>query len=143
MSRVKRGPSPRRRHKRVLDQVEGFFGGRKNRYRQAMRVLWKSWQYAYAGRKLRKRDFRVLWIARINAAARANGTSYSRLIAGLKKCGFPCSAAKFPKALESVGDLPIGDVGFGPLHFDSRVHYGTTTVKAVKDYLRGKGLLIR
>jgi large subunit ribosomal protein L20 len=49
--------------------------------------LWKSWQYAYAGRKLRKRDFRVLWIARINAAARANGTNYSRLIAGLKKSG--------------------------------------------------------
>ncbi len=56
MSRVKRGPSPRRRHKRVLATVEGFFGGRKNRYRQAMRVLWKSWQYAYAGRKLRKRE---------------------------------------------------------------------------------------
>src|SRR6187549_981496 len=87
MSRVKRGPSPRRRHKRVLDQVEGFFGGRKNRYRQAMRVLWKSWQYAYIGRKLRKRDFRSLWIARINAACRTNGTSYSRLIAGLKKAG--------------------------------------------------------
>ena len=87
MSRVKRGPSPRRRHKRVLEQCEGFWGGRKNHYRQSMRALWKSWQYAYAGRKLRKRDFRVLWIARINAAARANGTSYSRLIAGLKKSG--------------------------------------------------------
>ena len=87
MSRVKRGPSPRRRHKRVLQQTEGFFGGRKNRYRQAFHVLWKSWQYAYIGRKLRKRDFRQLWIARINAACRTNGTSYSRLIAGLKKAG--------------------------------------------------------
>jgi large subunit ribosomal protein L20 len=87
MSRVKRGPSPRRRHKRVLEQTEGFFGGRKNRYRQAFHVLWKSWQYAFIGRKLRKRDFRSLWIARINAACRNNGTSYSRLIAGLKKAG--------------------------------------------------------
>ncbi len=87
MSRVKRGPSPRRRHKRVLDQVEGFWGGRKNHYRQAMRVLWKSWQYAYAGRKLRKRDFRQLWIARINAACRAHGVSYSRFMAAIKKAG--------------------------------------------------------
>jgi large subunit ribosomal protein L20 len=87
MSRVKRGPSPRRRHKRVLDQTEGFFGGRGNRYRQAMRVLWKSWQYAYAGRKLRKRDFRSLWITRINAACRQNGTTYSRLIAALGQAG--------------------------------------------------------
>ena len=87
MSRVKRGPSPRRRHKRVLQQTEGFFGGRKNRYRQAGHVLWKSWRYAYIGRGLRTRDFRSLWIARINAACRVNGTSYSRLIAGLKKSG--------------------------------------------------------
>ena len=77
MSRVKRGPSPRRRHKRVLAQTEGFFGGRKNRYRQAMRVLWK----------LRKRDFRRLWIVRINAACRLNGTTYSRLIAALGEAG--------------------------------------------------------
>jgi large subunit ribosomal protein L20 len=85
MSRVKRGPSPRRRHKRVLQQTEGFFGGRKNRYRQAFHVLWKSWQYSYIGRKLRKRDFRQLWIIRLNAAARMNGTTYGRLIHDLKK----------------------------------------------------------
>jgi large subunit ribosomal protein L20 len=87
MSRVKRGPYPRRRHKRVLAQVQGFWGGRRNHYRQAMRVLWKSWQYAYAGRKLRKRDFRRLWITRINAACRLNGTSYSRLMFSLKRAG--------------------------------------------------------
>ena len=87
MSRVKRGPSPRRRHKRVLAQTKGFWGGRKNRYRQAVRVLFKSWQYAYVGRKLRKRDFRRLWITRINAACRENGTSYSRLIGALKVAG--------------------------------------------------------
>ncbi|MCA9629134.1 MAG: 50S ribosomal protein L20 [Myxococcales bacterium] len=87
MPRVKRGPSPRRRHKRVLKQTKGFWGGRKNRFRQALRVLWKSWQYAYVGRKLRKRDFRRLWIVRINAACHEHGTSYSRLMGALKKAG--------------------------------------------------------
>jgi large subunit ribosomal protein L20 len=87
MSRVKRGPQPRRRHKRVFAQTKGFWGGRKNRYRQAIHVLWKSWQYAYVGRKLRKRDFRRLWIVRINAACRTNGTTYSRLMSALKKSG--------------------------------------------------------
>lgn len=87
MSRVKRGPFPRRRHKRVFKQTKGFWGGRKNRFRQALRVLWKSWQYAYVGRKLRKRDFRALWIQRINAACRENGTTYSRLMGQLKLAG--------------------------------------------------------
>lgn len=87
MSRVKRGAYPRRRHKRVMAQTKGFWGGRKNRYRQAIRVLWKSWQYAYIGRKLKKRDFRRLWIVRINAACRTNGTTYSRLMGALKKSG--------------------------------------------------------
>lgn len=87
MPRVKRGPNPRRRHKRVLKQTKGFWGGRKNRYRQAIRSLFKSWQYAYIGRKLRKRDFRRLWITRINAACRENGTTYSRLMGALKGAG--------------------------------------------------------
>ena len=109
MSRVKRGPSPRRRHKRVLQQTEGFFGGRKNRYRQAFHVLWKSWQYAYIGRKLRKRDFRSLWIARINAACRTNGTSYSRLIAGLKKAGLELDR-------KVLADMAVSDAaGFAKL----------------------------
>jgi large subunit ribosomal protein L20 len=87
MSRVKRGVTAHRRHKRVLSQVEGFFGGRKNRYRQALHVLWKKWVYSYTGRKLRKRDFRRLWITRINAACRENGTTYSRLMSTLKESG--------------------------------------------------------
>lgn len=87
MSRVKRGPFPRRRHKRIFKQTKGFWGGRKNRIRQAIHCLWKSWQYAYVGRKLRKRDFRSLWIQRINAACRENGISYSRFIGNLKAAG--------------------------------------------------------
>lgn len=87
MSRVKRGPYPRRRHKRVFAQTQGFVGGRKSRYRQAILCLWKSWQYAYVGRKLRKREFRALWIQRINAACRENGTTYSKLMGALKDAG--------------------------------------------------------
>lgn len=84
MARVKRGFKARRRRNRVLRQTEGYWGGRKNRFRQAVEVLRKAWQYAYAGRRLRKRDFRRLWITRINAAARDNGTTYGRLIHDLK-----------------------------------------------------------
>ena len=85
MPRVKRGFKARRRRNRVLNLTEGFFGGRKNRFRQAVEVLRHSWEYGYISRKLKKRDFRRLWITRINAAARIVGTSYSRLVSGLKK----------------------------------------------------------
>src|SRR6478736_6655332 len=85
MARVKRGFKARRRRNRVLNQVEGFFGGRKNRFRQAVEVLRHAWEYGYISRKLKKRDFRRLWITRINAAALINGTTYSRLVSGLKK----------------------------------------------------------
>jgi len=102
MPRVKRGPSPRRRHKRVLSQASGFWGGRKNRYRQAIRTLYKSWQYAYIGRKLRKRDFRRLWITRINAACRQNGTTYSRLMGGL-------NAAEIDLDRKVLADMAVHD----------------------------------
>jgi large subunit ribosomal protein L20 len=87
MARVKRGFKARRRRNRVLKQTEGFWGGRKNRFRQAIECLHKAWAYAYVGRKLRKREFRRLWITRINAAARLNNTTYGRLMHGLKKSG--------------------------------------------------------
>jgi len=85
MPRAKRGFKARRRRNRVLNQTEGYHLGRKNRYRQAVEVLRHAWEYGYISRRLKKRDFRRLWIARINAAARLVGTSYSRLISGLKK----------------------------------------------------------
>jgi large subunit ribosomal protein L20 len=87
MPRVKRGFKARRRRNRVLNQTEGYFLGRKNRFRQAVEVLRHAWEYGYISRKLKKRDFRRLWIARINAAARLNGTTYSRLLSGLKRAG--------------------------------------------------------
>ncbi len=85
MPRAKRGFKARRRRNRVLNQTEGYFLGRKNRFRQAVEVLRHAWEYGYISRRLKKRDFRRLWIARINAAARTEGTTYSRLVAGLKR----------------------------------------------------------
>jgi large subunit ribosomal protein L20 len=112
MSRVKRGPTARRRHKAVIKQTKGFSGSRKNRFRQAVKVLRKSWEYAYAGRKLRKRDFRSLWVVRINAACRENGTTYSRFIAALSKAGVEVDrkvladlAVSDPPAFKALTDL--------------------------------------
>jgi large subunit ribosomal protein L20 len=85
MPRAKRGFKARRRRNRVLNQTEGYFLGRKNRFRQAVEVLRHAWEYGYISRKLKKRDFRRLWIVRINAAARTAGTTYSRLVGALKK----------------------------------------------------------
>ncbi len=85
MARVKRGVQARRRHKKVLKQAKGYYGARSRVFRVAKQAVIKAGQYAYRDRRQRKRQFRALWIARINAAARINGMSYSRFIAGLKK----------------------------------------------------------
>lgn len=87
MPRVKRGPAGRRRHKKILKMAKGYVGGRGSLIRTAKDAVARSGNYAYVHRRLRKRDFRRLWIARINAAARAHGVNYSRLMAGLKKAG--------------------------------------------------------
>jgi large subunit ribosomal protein L20 len=86
MPRAKGGPKTRRRHKRQLKLASGFTGGRKL-YRQARNTFEKGLTYAYRDRKVKKRDFRSLWIARINALVRDYGLSYSRFIHGLKKAG--------------------------------------------------------
>ena len=85
MARVKRGVTARAKHKKVLAQAKGYKGRRKNVYRVAKQAVIKAGQYAYRDRRQRKRQFRALWITRINAQSRANGLSYSRLINGLKK----------------------------------------------------------
>jgi large subunit ribosomal protein L20 len=87
MARVKRGVVARRRHKKVLKQAKGYYGARSRIFRVAKQAVIKAGQYAYRDRRDRKRQFRSLWIARINAASRANGLSYSRFINGLKKAG--------------------------------------------------------
>ena len=85
MPRVKRGVTARARHKKVLALAKGFRGRRKNVYRVAKQAVMKAGQYAYRDRRQRKRQFRQLWIVRINAAARENGLSYSKFMNGLKK----------------------------------------------------------
>jgi len=85
MPRVKRGPKARRRRKKVLKQAKGYFGSKSKLYRPAKEQVINSLNYAYRDRRAKKRDFRRLWISRINAAARQNGLSYSKFISGLKK----------------------------------------------------------
>lgn len=85
MARVKRGVNAKKKHKKILKLAKGYYGAKSKLFRPANQAVMKSLNYAYIGRKLRKRDFRQLWIARINAATRINGMSYSRFINGLKK----------------------------------------------------------
>ncbi len=87
MARVKRAVNALKKRRKIFKQAKGYFGAKSKQYRAASEQVRRSLRYAYIGRKLKKRDFRRLWIARINAAARINGLSYSRLINGLKVAG--------------------------------------------------------
>ena len=87
MARVKRAVNAKKKRKKILKQAKGYYGAKSKLYRIANEAVMKSLNYAYIGRKQRKRQFRQLWITRINAAARSNGISYSRFISGLKKAG--------------------------------------------------------
>ena len=109
MARVKSGIITRKKHKKVLKRAKGYFGAKSIRFRMAKQAVMKSGQYDYVGRKLKKRDFRRLWIARINAAARANGINYSTLINGMKKANININrkmlaemAVNDPKAFSEV-----------------------------------------
>ena len=85
MARVKRGVTAKARHKKVLGKAKGYYGARRKVYRVAKQAVIKAGQYAYRDRRQKKRQFRALWITRINAGARANGLSYSRMMDGLNK----------------------------------------------------------
>ena len=112
MARVKTAKITRKRHKKVMKLAKGYFGAKHYRFRNANQAVLKSLSYAYVGRKDRKSDFRKLWIARINAAARMNGTTYSKLIAGLKKANVAINrkmlaevAVNDPKAFEEIASI--------------------------------------
>ena len=102
MPRVKGGYVTRRRRKKVLKLARGYYGAKHKLFKVAQQQVFKSLQYAYRDRRLRKRDFRRLWIARINAAARLNGLSYSRLMHGLKVAGIDVNR-------KMLADLAIHD----------------------------------
>jgi large subunit ribosomal protein L20 len=102
MARVKRGVIAGRRHKKILKKAKGYFNARRKVFRVAKQAVIKAGQYAYRGRRLKKRDYRSLWIQRINAGARVHGISYSRLIAGL-------NAASIEIDRKALADLAVHD----------------------------------
>lgn len=102
MPRVKRGATARKRHKKTLKLAKGYYGAKSKLFRAANEQVLKSLSYAYAHRRKRKGDFRKLWIARINAAARLNGLSYNRFISGLKKAGIKINR-------KMLADLAVND----------------------------------
>jgi len=104
MPRVKRGVTTHRRHKKILKLAKGYRGSKSKLYRVANQQVMKSGNYAYIHRRLKKRDFRRLWIARINAAARDNGISYSRMMHGLKVAGVDINR-------KVLAELAISDPG--------------------------------
>ena len=112
MARVKTALITRKKHKKILKRAKGYYGAKHYRFRMAKQAVMKSGMYAYVGRKDRKSNFRKLWIARINAAARMNGLTYSKLIAGLKKANVVINrkmlaelAVTDPKAFTEVAEL--------------------------------------
>ena len=112
MPRVKRGVAAKKRKNRILRQARGYYGARNRLLKTAREAVEKGWRYAYRDRKQRKRQFRVLWIARINAAAREHGLSYSRFMFGLKEAGVEVDrkilaelAVTDPKAFGDLAEL--------------------------------------
>lgn len=100
--RIKGGLNAKKKHKKVLKMAKGFYGARSKQYRVAKQSVMRALAHAFAGRKQTKRDFRRLWITRINAAARINGTTYSRLISGLKNAGIVINR-------KMLADLAVND----------------------------------
>ena len=114
MARVKRGVTAGRRHKKVLGKAKGYYNARRKVYRTAKQAVIKAGQYAYRDRRAKKRDFRALWITRINAAARIHELSYSRLIAGLRLAGIEIDR-------KLLADLAIHDANaFGAIAAQSK-----------------------
>ncbi|MDR3388758.1 MAG: 50S ribosomal protein L20 [Rudaea sp.] len=109
MARVKRGVTARARHKKILSRAKGYYNARRKVFRVAKQAVTKALQYAYIGRKQKKRQFRALWIVRINAAARMYGLSYSRLMNGLKKADITVDR-------KVLADIAVHDIkAFGAL----------------------------
>jgi large subunit ribosomal protein L20 len=109
MARVKRGVTARRRHKKIIKLAKGYYNARRKVFRVAKQAVTKAQQYAYIGRKQRKRQFRSLWIVRINAAARNHGMSYSRFMNGLLKAGVTLDR-------KALADIAIHDpIAFGAI----------------------------
>ena len=112
MARIKRGTTTHARHKKIIQQAKGYRGRRKNTFRTAIQAVEKGLQYAYRDRRVRKRNFRALWIQRINAGARLHGMTYGRFINGLKRAGVEMDrkvladlAAREPEAFKALVEV--------------------------------------
>ncbi len=124
MARVKRGTMTRKRHNRVLKAAEGYYGARHRQFKQAKEAVMHAGQYAYRDRRNRKREFRRLWIARINAGCRLHGITYSRFIEALTKLGVQVDR-------KILAELAVSDAaGFASLVETARGGAGTSTVPA-------------
>ena len=116
MARVKRGVTAHRRHKKLIGKAKGYYNARRKVYRVAKQAVTKAHQYAYIGRKQKKRNFRALWIVRINAGARMFGLSYSRFMNGLRTAGITLDR-------KVLADLAVHDIkAFGALAEQSKAH---------------------
>lgn len=126
MPRVKRGVTAHARHKKILDEAKGYYGARSRVFRVAKQAVIKAGQYAYRDRRQKKRQFRALWIARINAAARELGLSYSRLMDGLHKAGIEVDR-------KVLADLAYHDsLAFAALAEQARAHLGEVKLGRVQ-----------
>ncbi|HUN74038.1 MAG TPA: 50S ribosomal protein L20 [Steroidobacteraceae bacterium] len=118
MARVKRGVTAGRRHKKVLGKAKGYYNARRKVYRAAKQAVIKAGQYAYRDRRAKKREFRALWIARINAAARLHGLSYSRMMNGLEQAGLAIDR-------KMLADLAVNDTAaFGVIAQQAKTALG-------------------
>ncbi|MGH8227824.1 MAG: 50S ribosomal protein L20 [Steroidobacteraceae bacterium] len=118
MARVKRGVTAGRRHKKILGKAKGYYNARRKIYRAAKQAVIKAGQYAYRDRRAKKREFRALWIARINAAARGYGLSYSRMIHGLEMAGVAIDR-------KMLADLAVNDAAaFGVIAEQAKTALG-------------------
>ncbi len=127
MSRVKHGVSAHARHKKTIKQAKGYYGRRKNTIRVAKQAVEKAEQYAYRDRRTRKRNFRALWIQRINAAARENGLTYGRMIDGLNKAGIEVDR-------KVLADLAVHE----PEAFTALAEQAKTALAYLKDFTDGE-----
>ncbi|MEO6690335.1 MAG: 50S ribosomal protein L20 [Dokdonella sp.] len=132
MARVKRGVTAHRRHKKLLGKAKGYYNARRKVYRVAKQAVTKAHQYAYIGRKQKKRNFRSLWIVRINAGARMFGLSYSRMINGLMKSGITVDR-------KVLADIAVHDIkAFGALAEKAKAALGTAATPAKQEKKGGR-----
>ena len=140
MARVKKGVTARKRHKKVIKQAKGFYGQKSRNFKAANPAVMRALRSAYVGRKNKKREYRRLWIARINAAARANGISYSKFMNGLKKSGIEVTHKASKREVLTERVLEMYESNMRPVDIGKELGINATTVRKI---LHENGVHIR